>query len=138
MFKGYGSQRNLSRRDFSIAAGFFVLQWFRPARSAATTQTLEERFDYLSTSGNSACSAAFTDSIAMMPVTTRLQGSCCSPMDRHRYVGQVQGLEKYSSIPEIPPNPYDIPVSLARKAMSYYDLVLSPDEMRVYQYASDK
>jgi hypothetical protein len=137
MFKGFRSQRYLSRRDFSIAGGFFVLQWCLPAGAAATPPTLDERFDYLSTRGNSSCSAAFTDSIAKMLVTTRLQGSCCSPMDRHRYVEQVQGLQKYSSIPEIPPDPYDIPVSLARKAMSYYDLVLSPDEMRVYQYASD-
>ncbi len=38
----------------------------------------------------------------------RLQGSCCSAMDFHRYTEQVEGLKKYSHINKIPSDPYDI------------------------------
>ena len=125
--------RDLSRREFSIATGFFALQWGLPiAARAAQPQTLDERFEFLST-----CSAVFTDSIAKMPVTARLQGSCCSPMNRDRYGEQVQALTKYSAIPEIPPDPYDIAAGTAQKLMHYYDLTLSPDEQRIYQFAMD-
>ena len=92
-------QRNLSRREFSIAAGLFALPWSLPIIArAAEPQTLDARFEFLSNHGNSTCSAVFTDSISKMPVTARLQGSCCSPMDRHRYGEQVQALRKYSAI----------------------------------------
>ncbi len=130
------SQRKLSRREFSIAVGLFALPWGLPlATQAAEAETLDARFEFLSNHGNSTCSAVFTDSISKMPVTARLQGSCCSPMDRHRYGEQVQALTKYSAIPEIPPDPYDIAAGTAQKAMRYYDLTLSPDEEKAYQYA---
>jgi hypothetical protein len=61
MLKGFGWQRNLSRRDLSVAAGFFILQWCLPTRAGAAAQTLDERFDFLSTRGNSSCFATFTD-----------------------------------------------------------------------------
>ena len=84
-------------------------------------QSLDQRFDYLSKNGNSACTPAFADSIAKMPMTARLQGSCCAEMDRKRYAEQVQGLTKYAAIAEIPPDPYDIAAGVAQKAMSYYE-----------------
>lgn len=131
-------QRNLSRREFSVAAGLFALTYSLPiAAQAAEPRDLDERFAFLSTHGNSTCSTEFTDSIARMLVTARLQGSCCAPMDRHRYGEQVEVLKKYAAIPEIPPDPYDIAAGTARKAIGYYDLVLSPDEQRAYQYAMD-
>lgn len=130
--------RRVSRREFSIGAGLFALQWsVVPRAQAAEAQSLDERFAYLSSQGNSTCSAAFTESIAKMPVTARLQGSCCSPMERHRYGEQVEALKKYAAIPEIPPDPYDIAAGAAQKAMSYYDLALSPEETRAYQHAMD-
>jgi hypothetical protein len=131
-------QRNLSRREFAIAAGLFALKCSMPtAARAAEPQSLDERFEFLSNHGNSTCSAVFTDSIAKMPVTARLQGSCCSPMDRHRYGEQVEALKKYAAIPEIPPDPYDIAAGTAQKAMRYYDMALSPDEEKAYKYAMD-
>jgi len=81
--------------------------------SAFVSQALEEKFNYLSRSGNSACSAAFRNSISSMPDTERLRGSCCSAMNLHRYGEQVDGLKKYSDIQEIPPDPYDVEVGLA-------------------------
>lgn len=85
MIRHVGCRCNLSRRDFSIAMGVFALSSGMPQLAeAAGPQTLDERFEYLSTHGNSTCSPAFTDSIAKMSTVARLQGSCCSPMDRCR------------------------------------------------------
>lgn len=131
-------QGRLSRRDFSVTMGLFALQWtVSIAAHAAVPSSLDERFDFLSKNGNSTCSAVFTDSIAKLPVTARLQGSCCVPMDRHRYGEQVEALKKYAAIPEIPPDPYDIAAGIAQKAMRFYDLALAPDEQRAYKYAMD-
>lgn len=138
MIRHVGCRCNLSRRDFSIALGLFALSSGIPRLAeAAGLQTLDERFEFLSKHGNSTCSPAFTDSIAKMSTVARLQGSCCSPMDRHRYGEQMEALKKYASIPEIPPDPYDIAAGGAQKAMSYFDLALSPDEQKAYQYAMD-
>ena len=98
-------------------------------------QAIAAKFDQLSKNGNSSCSGAFKDSIDTMPDTGRLQGSCCSPMDMHRYTEQVTGLQKYKDIPEIPSDPYDIDASLAKKLKAYYDVQLTPDEQKAYDYA---
>lgn len=138
MFKHPTLQRSLSRREFSIGMGCLVLQLTTTRRAAAAKAlSLDQRFDYLNAHGNSTCSAVFTDSIAKMPVMARLQGSCCAPMERRRYVRQVQGLTKYAAIPDIPPDPYDIAAGTAQKMMPYYDLALSPDEQRAYKHAME-
>ncbi|HQU09424.1 MAG: hypothetical protein B7W98_02745 [Parcubacteria group bacterium 20-58-5] len=98
-------------------------------------QALAAKFDTLSKNGNSSCSGAFKDSIDTMSDTARLQGSCCSPMDMHRYTEQVTGLQKYKDIPEIPSDPYDIDASLAKKLKANYDVQLTPDEQKAYDYA---
>lgn len=131
-------QRGLSRRDFSVTMGLFALQCAVPVSAhAAQSPSLDERFDFLSKQGNSTCSATFTQSIAKMPATARLQGSCCAPMDRHRYGEQVEALKKCAAIPEIPPDPYDIVAGTAQKTLRFYDLALSPDEQLTYQFAMD-
>ncbi len=118
-------QQGFSRRDFSLTMGLFVLQWAIPAAArAAEPSSLDERFDFLSKHGNSTCSAAFTESVASMPVAARLQGSFCAPMNRHRYGEQVNALKKYAAIAEIPPDPYDITAGTAQKVMRFYDLAL--------------
>ncbi len=104
-----------------------------PPLAAATA--LAAKFDELSKNGNSSCSGALKDSIDTMPDTARLHGSCCSPMDMHRYTEQVTGLQKYKDIPEIPSDPYDIDAGLAKKLKAYYDVQLTPDEQKVYDYA---
>jgi hypothetical protein len=136
MTKAARSRWHLSRREFAASVASLALQLSVLGRTnAADERTLDERFDDLSKNGNSTCSAVFTDSISKMPATTRLKGSCCAPMDRHRYGEQIEALKKYSTFPEIPPDPYDIAAGTAQKAMSYYDLALSPDEEKAYQYA---
>ena len=112
--------------------------------SHIVSEALAAKFDYLSKNGNSACSASFKDSIASMPNDARLRGSCCSPMNVHRYSEQVEGLEKFKSAlrpldelgaSKIPDDPYDIKAGLAKELMSYYDLELTPEEQAAYDYA---
>ena len=96
---------------------------------------LAAKFDMLSKNGNSSCSGSFKDSIDSMPETGRIQGSCCSPMDMHRYEEQVTGLQKYKDIPEIPSDPYDIDAGLAKQLKAYYDVELTPEQQKAYDYA---
>ena len=98
---------------------------------------LAARFEQLSNSGNSSCSAAFTDTIGTMPEGARLQGSCCSPMDIHRYSEQVAGLQKYEDIPEIPADPYDTDAALAKQLKAFYDTELTPEQQRAYNFAME-
>lgn len=93
------------------------------------------KFDTLSKNGNSSCSAAFASSIDDMLDTGRIRGSCCSPMDAHRYEEQVEGLKKFKDIPEIPSDPYDIDAALAKQLKAYYDVELTPKEQQAYDYA---
>lgn len=98
-------------------------------------QAMATKFEQLSQNGNSACSGVFKDSIFALADDARIQGSCCSPMSIHRYSEQVEGLKKYEDIPEIPPDPYDIEAGLAKRLMNYYDMKLSPEEQKAYDYA---
>ena len=99
------------------------------------TNDLKARFTYLSTHGNSSCSDSFMKSITTMPPTARLQGSCCSPMALQRYIRQVQGLRKYATFREIPPDPYDIEAGLARKMMAAYPIELHGAQQAAYTFA---
>src|SRR3990167_1021809 len=100
----------------------------QPEQSGSFANTaLAAKFEELSQNGNSSCSGTFKDSIAAMPDSARLQGSCCSPMSIHRYSEQVEGLQNFKSVPsqniaEIPDDPYDISAELAKQLISYYDI----------------
>lgn len=94
-----------------------------------------ERFEFLSQNGNSSCSRSFRDSIADMPADARLQGSCCSEMDLHRYSEQVAGLKRYSDVPDIPPDPYDVAAPLAQKLIVAYGQPLNPEQQKHYDLA---
>ncbi len=96
---------------------------------------LAAKFDYLSKNGNSSCSAVFKDSIPNMPEGAKIQGSCCSPMDMHRYMEQVEALKKYKDYAEIPPDPYDIDAGLAKQMLAHYDDQLTPEQQQAYDYA---
>ncbi len=66
----------------------------------------------------------------------RLQGSCCSAMDFHRYTEQIEGLKKYSHIDKIPADPYDIPVSLAEELLDFQKTIqLTSEQQSVYDAA---
>jgi len=58
-------------------------------------------------------------------------------MDLHRYQEQVEGLKKYANIPQIPDDPYDVPVSLAKQLFEYQKTIqLTPDRQAVYDEAT--
>ncbi len=75
------------------------------------------------------------EAIPNMSADARLQGSCCSPMDLHRYGEQVEGLKAYAHIEIIPPDPYDIPAPLAARLIQFYDTDLSVEQQKAYDYA---
>jgi hypothetical protein len=130
---------SIKRAVILVMLAGFNASALAPSPSLASGATVDpmvtERFQYLSTHGNSSCSPEFSDSIATMPVIARLQGSCCSPMEAHRYSEQLEGLKEYAAYSEIPSDPYDIPVGLAQKFMPEYAIDLSPAEQQAYAYA---
>jgi len=72
-----------------------------------------------------------------MPNGDRIQGSCCSQMDFHRYQEQVEGLKKYADISQVPADPYDVPVSLAKQLFGYQKTIqLTPDQQSIYDRAA--
>lgn len=99
------------------------------------SDNLRTRFDYLSRNGNSNCSRQFMTAIATLPAEARLQGSCCSPMDFHRYGEQIEGLKAFAAVDVIPPDPYDIAAPLAARLMQFYDMTLTPAQQAAYDYA---
>jgi hypothetical protein len=105
------------------------------ADEAADDAALMKRFAFLSQNGNVNCSEEFEASIAKMTETTRLQGSCCAPMDGPRYLQQIKGIRKYADLSEVPPDPYDIPAGMAQKLMPAYDVTLSATEQAAYNFA---
>ncbi len=71
-----------------------------------------------------------------MPNGARIQGSCCGPMDFHKYQEQVEGLKRYADIPQIPADPYDVSVLLAKQLFEYQKTIqLTPDEQAFYNRA---
>src|SRR5436190_17905677 len=78
---------------------------------------LKERFAILSQRHTNECllTPAGLDKFA---VNGRLQGSCCGPMKCADYVRQISGLKAYADNTEIPPDPYDVSVSLAKHLLT--------------------
>jgi hypothetical protein len=125
-----------TRRDalrLCLSACLFASLPMRPGAAAA--DELSKRFEFLSQNGNSNCSLTFLDSIPSLPDTARLQGSCCGPMDLHRYREQVAGLRAYEAVAEIPPDPYDIEARLAKRLLPVYDVKLVPEQQQAYDQA---
>ncbi|MBI5457011.1 hypothetical protein HY969_04720 [Candidatus Kaiserbacteria bacterium] len=130
--------KSLTLIALALALSFIVGAWYLPQlrdSKVLPSVVYADKFEELSASGNSTCSASFADLIDSMPDSARLKGSCCSPMDRHRYEEQVSGLAKFKEIPEIPSDPYDVDVKLAKQLKAYYDAQLTPEEQREYDYA---
>ena len=57
-------------------------------------------------------------------------------MDFTRYQQQVVGLKAYASIPQIPSDPYDVPVSLVKQNLEYDRTIqLTTDQQAIYDQA---
>jgi len=107
------------------------------ADGVAIDPAVRQQFEWLSKNGNSNCSSEFVTSIAGMPISARLQGSCCSEMNLERYAKQIDDLKRFAAFSEIPSDPYDVPAPLAQQAMAAYDMQLNPDEQAAYDYAME-
>jgi len=95
---------------------------------------LEQKFAVLNGARTSLCAGpGFIDKKIN---EDRLQGACCGAMDLHRYKEQVKELKKYKHIKQIPPDPYDIPVSLARELLGYQENIkLTSGQQAIYNEA---
>lgn len=99
-------------------------------------ETLESKFALLSNANTNFC--AGPNFIELKADDERLQGSCCSKMDFHRYSEQVEGLKKYAHIDKIPSDPYDIPVSLAKELLQYKKTIqLTLEQQMIYDEAME-
>ena len=103
-------------------------------RNAKSTNDLESKFAFLSAANTNFCAKA--DIVYSKSDGERLQGSCCSKMDFHRYSEQVEGLKKHAHIDKIPSDPYDIPVSLAKELLQYKKTIkLTTEQQMIYDEA---
>ncbi len=99
-----------------------------------TIDRFDEKFIILSNAHTNYCASA--DFLNSKSDDDRLQGSCCSKMDSHRYTEQIEGLKQYSYIDVIPSDPYDIKASLAKTLVSYdKNIILNTQQQKVYDDA---
>ncbi|MAS35410.1 MAG: hypothetical protein CL610_15475 [Anaerolineaceae bacterium] len=95
----------------------------------------EAAFSYLSAQRTNICGLQ-PEMVFDYSDDARLQGSCCSPMDLHRYQEQVEGLRPYADIPQIPEDPYDMPAALVKELLGYQaSIQLTPQQQAVYDEA---
>ncbi len=112
----------------------------RDSRAAATRQapsamTPRARFALLSRAHSNRCGMPASALNTMTP-DARLQGACCFPMDYRSYVNQRRELSRrYAEVDLIPKDPYDIPVSLAKRLIGYQGITLTPRQQRTYKRA---
>lgn len=100
----------------------------------------QEAFAYLSTTKSSTSSFC-----GLQPQTVdgfsdkdNIQGACCGAMDFHRYQEQVEGLKQYQNISQIPEDPYNIPVSLAKTLFGYQQsILLTEEQQKIYDQAME-
>jgi hypothetical protein len=92
-------------------------------------------FRYLTAQRSNRCGLT-PGQLERSPPAGHLQGSCCFPMDLSTYEWQAQALRHYAAIPQIPRDPYDIPVALARRLLRYdRSIHLSARQQATYQQA---
>lgn len=127
----------LAQRNSFFEAGYALAT---PAdRGSSPSMTLvagsEAAFNVLSQQRTNACGLQ-PDRLLSYADDMRLQGSCCSPMDLHRYQEQVAELRRYAGIAQIPQDAYDVPVALAQELLGYQtDIQLTSDQQAIYDRA---
>jgi hypothetical protein len=92
-------------------------------------------FRYLAAQTSNRCGLTPAE-LESYPPAQHLQGSCCTPMDLSTYEWQAKALRRYATIPQIPKDPYDVPVSLARQLLHYdHSIHLSTRQQKTYDRA---
>jgi len=92
-------------------------------------------FGYLTAQRSNRCGLKPAE-LETTPPAQHLQGSCCDPMDLSTYEWQVKALQHYAALPQIPRDPYNVPVSLARRLLRYDSTIhLSGRQQATYDRA---
>jgi hypothetical protein len=103
---------------------------------------MQQRFSVLSKASTDYCAnigirPAIDANMAHMAQDSYLQGSCCSLMDRTQYERQILALKAYAHISQIPTDPYNVPVSLAKTLLQYdQSIQLTPAQQATYNQAA--
>jgi hypothetical protein len=93
------------------------------------------KFAFLAHQTSNSCGLQ-PNAIAEISSRMRMQGSCCFPMDLAAYKSQVQGLRAYAGVPQIPRDPYDVPVSLVKRLLADDRAIrLGPAQAQIYSHA---
>lgn len=68
-----------------------------------------------------------------------LGGQCCGVLkSTHMYEEQLETLQKYNRIPQIPKDPYNMPVKLVKKLIEYdNDIKLNAEQQKIFDKASE-
>jgi hypothetical protein len=104
-------------------------------RKSLATSSLARRFAILNVRHTNKCGLQ-PKSLDSISTAGRLQGSCCFPMTYAKYAQQVRGLRTYRQTPEIPVDPYDVSVELAKQLTSYAsDIALTASQQATYDSA---
>lgn len=118
----------------AVYLGILLKQNSLSRLAAAEPWNLTQRFDTLSKLHTNLC--AIQTYIYTFDNSSFLQGSCCSPMNFSSYVEQVNGLRNYSGIKLIPPDPYNVSVSLAKQLLVYdQNATLTQQQQAIYNQA---
>lgn len=92
-------------------------------------------YRYLAQRGTNRCGLQ-PQQLQGLPEGKRLQGPCCSRLDGRSYREQVQGLRRFAGYPEIPKDPYDIQVRLAKRLVAYGKSIKLPaGDQATYDHA---
>lgn len=106
-----------------------------PVAASGGSHGTTTAFAYLAGQHSNFCSLA-RSAVESDPSTMRLQGACCNAMDLAKYQEQVRDLRPFATIPQIPPDPYDIAVPLARALFHDDDVItLSAAQTATYNAA---
>ncbi|PJB93995.1 hypothetical protein CO081_03230 [Candidatus Pacearchaeota archaeon CG_4_9_14_0_8_um_filter_35_24] len=123
-----------------VLVGLIVFSYSRTSvyttNQDADVKELEAKFAVLSKANTNSCGGTF-NYVASKSPDQRIQGSCCGPMNFHRYTEQIEALKKYSKYEKIPSDPYDVSVESAQELLSYQkEIVLSNEQQVIYDEAS--
>ncbi len=94
-----------------------------------------EKFQYLATQSTNFCGLQ-QGTVMSYSDSTRIQGACCNPMNMTTYKDQVHGLQAFSDVAVIPPDPYDVSAGLAKQLLGYdRSIKLTTSEQAVFDQA---
>ncbi|MGH2988217.1 MAG: hypothetical protein ACRDLO_16245 [Solirubrobacterales bacterium] len=107
-----------------------------PGPSSRADRTGDYRFSLLSSAESNRCDLGAGE-LRRMRDETRLQGSCCFPMDQARYQEQLRDLRRYRRSSVIPRDPYDVRAAMAKRLLDYRQIALDRGEQAAYEHATE-